>query len=77
MVKILNKGAIPPKRIICGNCTSLLAYMPSEVFRVKNGWDYRGDYNISDVIDCPECNCYVFVENGNTIDPKDTERVTS
>lgn len=39
----------------CGNCDSVLKYMPSEVFTEERNHDYLGDYDIVRVIRCPNC----------------------
>ena len=76
MVEVLMKGEISPKQITCNNCNSVLAYRPSEELYIKYGWDYTGDYCTGYVIDCPECHHYVFTNNGNTVNPKSTERIS-
>ena len=53
MVVVLDRKT-GTKKTTCHNCGSLLQYMPSEVKKSKR-YDYTGDYDIVEEIQCPVC----------------------
>ena len=43
------------KEAICSNCGCLFGYVPQDIVKYKCNYDYLGDYDIVDAVNCPQC----------------------
>ena len=47
--------SVGKKEVNCGKCKSQLTYSQNDVKSYKTNYDYTGDYDIVDGIQCPVC----------------------
>lgn len=61
MPRIVEQGYL---RLTCKKCKSVIEYMASEIKEGKFNYDYLGDYDLEDYIDCPSCQNKCIIKLG-------------
>ena len=55
MAEVIGQNLRIGKKISCQGCGAVVRYYHNDIKQIKVNWDFLGDYDIANAIECPQC----------------------
>lgn len=55
MAEVIGQSPEVGKTVSCDGCGALIRYYKNDIKEIKINWDYLGDYDVVNAIECPQC----------------------
>lgn len=55
MAEVIGQNPEVGKKVSCHGCGALIRYYRNDIKEIKVNWDFLGDYDIVNAIQCPQC----------------------